>query len=114
MQCFHPRHISSIARTCTHQLHHNTLHCCTPCPACTQPPAQPPPCTSPQVLVLDEADRILDLGFSQALDAIIAGLPRQRQTLLFSATQAKSVKDLARLSLQVGGRGLRAAPRLCA
>eukprot|EP00850_Spirogloea_muscicola_P010863 SM000065S20212 [mRNA] locus=s65:309324:313610:- [translate_table: standard] len=53
-----------------------------------------------QVLVLDEADRILDLGFREALDAILANLPRQRQTLLFSATQTKSVKDLARLSLR--------------
>ena len=50
--------------------------------------------------VLDEADRILDMGFSASLNAIIANLPRSRQTLLFSATQTKSVKDLARLSLQ--------------
>ncbi|KIZ01004.1 hypothetical protein MNEG_6961 [Monoraphidium neglectum] len=52
-----------------------------------------------QMLVLDEADRILDLGFAATLDAIIANLPRARQTLLFSATQTKSVRDLARLSL---------------
>jgi len=50
--------------------------------------------------VLDEADRILDMGFSASLNAIIANLPKSRQTLLFSATQTKSVKDLARLSLQ--------------
>lgn len=36
------------------------------------------------------------------LNAIVANIPRQRQTLLFSATQTKSVKDLARLSLKVG------------
>lgn len=53
-----------------------------------------------QVLVLDEADRILDAGFRKALDAIISNLPKQRQTLLFSATQTKSVRDLARLSLK--------------
>ncbi|XP_060072836.1 probable ATP-dependent RNA helicase DDX10 [Ylistrum balloti] len=53
-----------------------------------------------QVLVLDEADRILDLGFAQAMNAIIENLPVSRQTLLFSATQTRSVKDLARLSLQ--------------
>lgn len=53
-----------------------------------------------QVLVLDEADRILDMGFRVTLDAIIQNLPKERQTLLFSATQTKSVKDLARLNLR--------------
>lgn len=53
-----------------------------------------------QMLVLDEADRILDLGFQQTVDAIIGHLPKERQTLLFSATQTKKVSDLARLSLQ--------------
>ena len=42
--------------------------------------------------MLDEADRILDMGFATTLDAIISGLPQERQTLLFSATQTKSVK----------------------
>ncbi|GAA5894693.1 hypothetical protein JCM5296_002256 [Sporobolomyces johnsonii] len=56
-------------------------------------------CDHLQLLVLDEADRILDMGFSASLNAIIANLPKSRQTLLFSATQTKSVKDLARLSL---------------
>ena len=53
-----------------------------------------------QILVLDEADRILDLGFEKAMNAIIDNLPPDRQTLLFSATQTKSVRDLARLSLK--------------
>jgi ATP-dependent RNA helicase DDX10/DBP4 len=53
-----------------------------------------------QILVLDEADRILDMGFRKTVDAIIDHLPRERQTLLFSATQTSSVRDLARLSLQ--------------
>ena len=57
-------------------------------------------CTSMQILVLDEADRCLDLGFSETMNAIIDNLPPDRQTLLFSATQTKSVKDLARLSLK--------------
>ncbi|XP_076836251.1 putative ATP-dependent RNA helicase DDX10 isoform X3 [Brachyhypopomus gauderio] len=52
------------------------------------------------MLVLDEADRILDMGFADTLNAIIENLPKSRQTLLFSATQTKSVKDLARLSLK--------------
>ncbi|XP_047199100.1 probable ATP-dependent RNA helicase DDX10 [Hippoglossus stenolepis] len=52
------------------------------------------------MLVLDEADRILDMGFADTLNAILENLPRSRQTLLFSATQTKSVKDLARLSLK--------------
>ncbi|XP_069496300.1 probable ATP-dependent RNA helicase DDX10 [Ambystoma mexicanum] len=53
-----------------------------------------------QMLILDEADRILDMGFSDTMNAIIENLPKKRQTLLFSATQTKSVKDLARLSLK--------------
>ena len=52
-----------------------------------------------QVLVLDEADRILDMGFAKTVDAVLKSLPRDRQTLLFSATQTSSVKDLARVSL---------------
>ena len=52
------------------------------------------------MLVLDEADRILDMGFADTLNAILENLPKSRQTLLFSATQTKSVKDLARLSLK--------------
>lgn len=57
-------------------------------------------CNSLQVLVLDEADRILDLGFAATLNAIIENLPEERQTMLYSATQTRSVQDLARLSLQ--------------
>ncbi|KAL4946807.1 hypothetical protein BDV06DRAFT_181591 [Aspergillus oleicola] len=53
-----------------------------------------------QMLVLDEADRIMDMGFQKTVDAIVGHLPAERQTLLFSATQTKKVSDLARLSLQ--------------
>ena len=56
-------------------------------------------CASLKILVLDEADRILDLGFERTMNAIVENLPTERQTLLFSATQTKSVRDLARLSL---------------
>ncbi|CAL9734576.1 ATP-dependent RNA helicase Hca4p [Monosporozyma servazzii] len=52
-----------------------------------------------QMLVLDEADRCLDMGFKKTLDAIVNNLPPTRQTLLFSATQSNSLSDLARLSL---------------
>ncbi|KAI7874460.1 DEAD-domain-containing protein [Lichtheimia hyalospora FSU 10163] len=57
-------------------------------------------CDNLQMLVLDEADRIMDLGFQKTINAIVENLPRSRQTLLFSATQTRSVKDLARLSLK--------------
>lgn len=50
-------------------------------------------------LVLDEADRMLADGFQRDLDFILSALPRTRQTLLFSATNSKSVRELARLSL---------------
>ncbi|KAF4521440.1 hypothetical protein B566_EDAN010597 [Ephemera danica] len=56
-------------------------------------------CSSMQIVVLDEADRCLDLGFEKTMNSIIENLPPERQTLLFSATQTKSVRDLARLSL---------------
>lgn len=52
-----------------------------------------------QMLVLDEADRILDLGFRDQLLKILDYLPAYRQTLLFSATQTKDVKHLATLSI---------------
>ena len=48
-----------------------------------------------EVLVLDEADQMLDLGFIHALKAIVKLLPSKRQTLFFSATMPKSIKELA-------------------
>jgi ATP-dependent RNA helicase RhlE len=48
-----------------------------------------------EILVLDEADRMLDLGFIHALRRIVKLVPRQRQTLLFSATMPKAIASLA-------------------
>jgi len=50
-------------------------------------------------LTIDEADRILEVGFEEEMNMIIKLLPKKRQTALFSATQTRKVADLARLSL---------------
>lgn len=63
-----------------------------------------------RVLVLDEADEILDMGFAEELDRILASLPAERQSLLFSATLPSEMEELAaktlheskRISISVG------------
>jgi len=53
-----------------------------------------------QCLVIDEADRILDIGFEEEMKQIIRLLPKKRQTMMFSATQTRKTEDLARISLK--------------
>ncbi|KNC98509.1 ATP-dependent RNA helicase HAS1 [Spizellomyces punctatus DAOM BR117] len=53
-----------------------------------------------KMLIIDEADRILEVGFEEEMHQIIKLLPKERQTMLFSATQTTKVEDLARVSLK--------------
>ena len=68
-----------------------------------------------QTLVLDEADRMLDLGFADELRAVYAALPKKRQTLLFSATFSEAIRLLAGqmlddpLSIEVSPRNVAAS-----
>ncbi len=47
------------------------------------------------IVVLDEADRMLDMGFAKDMDFILSKVPKKRQSLLFSATMSKEIKHLA-------------------
>ena len=51
---------------------------------------------NPSIVILDEADEMLDMGFLDDIKEIFSYLPKQRQTLLFSATMPEPIKDLAR------------------
>lgn len=53
-----------------------------------------------EILILDEADTLLDLGFKETLNQILSNLPKLRRTGLFSATQTNEVKELARAGMR--------------
>merc|ERR1712198_113428 len=53
-----------------------------------------------QCLIIDEADRILDVGFEEEMKRIVKLLPKKRQTMLFSATTTKKTEDLVKLALK--------------
>ena len=59
---------------------------------------------APKVVVLDEADEMLDMGFQEDIEAIFAKLPAERQTLLFSATMPPAIAHLAERILKTPAR----------
>ncbi|KAK9283118.1 hypothetical protein L1049_011349 [Liquidambar formosana] len=57
-------------------------------------------CRNLEILILDEADRLLDMGFQKQINSIISRLPKLRRTGLFSATQTEAVEELSKAGLR--------------
>lgn len=55
-----------------------------------------------KMMILDEADEMLNMGFREDIDVILEDLPKERQTLLFSATLSRKSKRLQALSAESG------------
>jgi ATP-dependent RNA helicase RhlE len=73
--------------------------------------------SSVQILVLDEADRMLDMGFIHDVKKVLALVPREKQSLLFSATFSDEIRDLANRvcsRTRKASRSRRATPRCSA
>jgi ATP-dependent RNA helicase DeaD len=70
------------------------------------------PLGSIRCIVLDEADEMLDMGFAEDIDAILADAPADRQTVLFSATMPPRIEAIARRHLRDAVRISIAAPRV--
>ena len=63
-------------------------------------PSSPLNMKSLELLIMDEADRLLDMGFKESLSGILQYLPKQRRTGLFSATMTEAVSELIRTGLR--------------
>ena len=65
-----------------------------------------------EILIMDEADRLLDMGFKDEIAQLLSHIPKNRQTLLFSATLTDDVKALANVSLK-NAQTISCDPSLC-
>ncbi len=70
-------------------------------------------CSDIKFFVLDEADRMLDMGFVHDVKKIIAKLPAQRQTLFFSATMPPEIQKLANVSIEAIPVKVEVTPASC-